>query len=369
MRIPSREWHGYYFPCYDSGGMCNNMYGMKRKPALLLAFLILPALFFSAPAKAQDFGPTPTLGAPPNPADIINAVNDLRLSYGLPALYAHSALMQIAQEQAFGIASGMPGHWRPSGMTLGQWMMSLGYPLSGDLTLDGYRSENWGMALSAEDAIQMWLGDDLHTNTMLSVDRSDIGAGVAVGDGQFIVVIETALQTRSGQMQSNAGSILTGIPQTQMAYSQMETQAAINGVLPQYSIPVVLSTAFPNGRVYHEVLYGQTLWSIAIAYETTIKQIQGLNNLGDSTTVYEGQTLLVRTDATQPAPPIQGTFTPVIVIPEIETATPSQIPTLLAETTQSFQGQRGSTFGVVAIIVATLFLAGVFTVMARKKEV
>ncbi|MBI2333847.1 MAG: LysM peptidoglycan-binding domain-containing protein [Chloroflexi bacterium] len=342
---------------------------MKLKIALLLALLILSFLIFSSPAEAQDIGPTPTLGAPPSPADIINAVNNLRLSYGLPALYAHPVLMQIAQEQANGIASGLPGHWRPSGMTLGQWMMSLGYPLSGDLTLDGYRSENWGSAQTAEDAIQMWLGDDLHENTMLSIYRSDIGAGVAVWDGQFVIVIETALQTRSGQMQSNAASILAGIPQTQMAYSQMETQAAINGVLPQYSIPVVLNTPFPDGRVYHEALYGQTLWSIAVAYGITIKQIQGLNNLGESTTVYEGQTLLVRTDATLPAPAVPGTTTQVIDLPIIQTGTPSQTPFPVTATPQSLQEQPGSAFGVVAIIISALFLAGVFAVMAHKKEV
>jgi len=342
---------------------------MKTKIIFLLVLLFLPVLFLSSPAEAQDFGPTPTLGAPPNPADIINAVNNLRLSYGLPALYAHPVLMQIAQEQASGIVSGLPGHWRPNGMTLGQWMMSLGYPLSGDLTQDGYRSENWGMTLTAEDAVRMWLSDDLHENTMLSVNRSDIGAGVAVGDGVFIVVIETALQTRSGQMQSNAAAILTGVPQTKMAYSQIETQAAINGVLPQYSIPVALNTPFPNGKVYHEVLYGQTLWSIAVGYGTTIKQIQSLNNLGESTTVYEGQTLLVRTDATQPAPSTQGISTQVINPPNIQTGTPSLTSIPLTATPQSFQEQRGSTFGVVAIIFSALFLAGVFAVMARKKEV
>lgn len=335
----------------------------------LLPLLFLGVALFNLPeAKAQDFGPTPTLGAPPNPADIINAVNTLRLSYGLPALYAHPVLMQIAQEQAGGIASGLPGHWRPNGMTLGQWMMSLGYPLSGDLTQDGYRSENWGPAMTAEDAIQMWLGDDLHTNTMLSQNRSDIGAGVAIGDGQFIVVIETALQTRSGQMQSNAGSILTGIPQTKAAINQMETQAAINGVLPQYSIPVILNTPFPNGKVYHEVLYGQTLWSIAIAYGTTIKQIQGLNNLGEDTTVYEGQVLLVRTDATQ----VVLSSTPLENQGDVMTIAPMFTPSLAPSLVESPGGpsdSNSSAYSVAAIGFAALVLAGVFAMMARKREI
>lgn len=341
---------------------------MNYRALLLIA--LIPALFFalSSPAAAQDFGPTPTLGAPPNPYDIIAAVNNLRLSHGLPALNAHPVLMQIAQDQASGIAQGLPGHWRPNGMTLGQWMMSLGYPLSGDLTRDGYRSENWGSAFTAEAAVQMWLGDDLHTNTMLSPNRSDIGAGVAVGDGEFIVVIETALQTTSGKMQSNAGSILTGIPQTQAAYSQMETQAAINGVLPQYSIPVALNTPFPNGRVYHEVLYGQTLWSIAVAYGTTIRQIQSLNNLGESTTLYEGQTLLVRTDATQPVPPSQTVVTPTPPPSMSPAPTVSPTPSPGETPTQGFQRQKGAQLGAVAIGVTALFLAGLFAAMTRRKE-
>lgn len=48
--------------------------------------------------------------------------------------------------------------------------------------------------------------------------------------------------------------------------------------LSQYSIPVVLSTA-PYGDVMYEVKYGQTLWSIAIQYGTTIEQLKPLNNL------------------------------------------------------------------------------------------
>jgi hypothetical protein len=91
-----------------------------------------------------------------------------------------------------------------------------GFPLWCDLSKDGYRSENWGTAITAEDAISMWLAGDIHTNTMLSSCRSDIGAAVAVSD-QIYVVLETALRTNSGQMQHPAYAILTSIPVTQAA--------------------------------------------------------------------------------------------------------------------------------------------------------
>jgi len=65
------------------------------------------------------------------PSQIIEAVNILRLSHGIAPLAVHPVLMQVAQQQADGIAAGLEGHWRPKGMTLGQWLISLGYRFQG----------------------------------------------------------------------------------------------------------------------------------------------------------------------------------------------------------------------------------------------
>jgi len=331
-----------------------------------LWFITLASLFFAYRllpvnnVSAQDEAPTPS--------QIIEAVNALRIAHGIAPLSVHPVLMQVAQYQAD--AGG--GHVRPEGLTLGQWLISLGYPLSGDLSLDGYRSENWGFAQTAEEAVNMWLSDDEHTNTMLSVDRSDIGAAVAAADGStYVIVIETALRTKSGQQQSDAIVIMTGIPLTQAAYSSMSTQAAENGLLPQNVVPVFLATALPDGNAYHDVKYGQTLWSIAIAYGTTIKQIQQLNYLVD-TVVRPGQHLLVLKGATQPAPrevSITGTvallpkpFSTPTMLPA-KTATPESMPELTPREKQQ------NTLGVIAICVAALFLGGLFTVMTKKKPI
>ena len=232
---------------------------------------------------------------PPTPSEVIEAVNTLRIANGLLPLNPHPVLMQVAQWEANAIASGSPGHTRPGGLTLGQWLLSLGYPLSGDLSIDGYRSENWIAARTAQEAVDVWLMDDVHTNTMLSSDRSDIGAGIAVGD-QIYVVIETALQTASGKMQTDAYPILTAI-------AQGGSSSGGDNLVPQYIVPVARSTARPDGNVIHKVQYGQSLWAIAIIYDTTIDQIRAWNNLGDSIDIYEGQVLLVQRGATQPPPP------------------------------------------------------------------
>jgi LysM repeat protein len=134
---------------------------------------------------------------------------------------------------------------------------------------------------------------------MISPNRSHLGAAVAVSD-QIYVVLETALQTSTGQNQSTAYGILTSIPVTQAACMGAATVNA-DGSISQYSIPVAVSTARLDGDVVHEVKYGQTLWSIAIQYNTTIEQIKRYNNL-TTDAIAPGWKLLIQKEATQPAP-------------------------------------------------------------------
>jgi len=315
----------------------------------------------------QDEFSTPTLPPPPSPADIINAVNNLRLSNGLNQLSVNPVLMQVAAEQASALAAseGALGHERPCGMTLGQQLLSMGFPLWGDLSLDGYRSENWVAAWATDDAMSFWLGDEEHTNTLLSEFRSDIGAAVAVSD-QIYMVLETALSTPSRQMQSTAYDILTSIPVTQTLCSGFTS-----GDISNYSIPVAVSTARPDGDVLHKVAYGQTLWSIAIQYKTTIAELKRLNNLPDDTIV-PGWTLLIQKGATQSAPmtdvpsslnPTQTSYPTSI---PYYTSTPS--PTATIPSVQVGQAIKQNSTVVAALLIAfSVLLAGIIG-LGRKKE-
>lgn len=271
-----------------------------------LIWLVILAVTALLPIHSVHACPQQQGQNPPTPADLIAAVNNLRISNGLEALTAHPILMQVAQSQADALAAtgGAVGHRRPSGISFTDQLLILGYPLSGDLSLGGYRSENFAVmpGVSVEQVIAAWTMDDLHSNTMLSEYRSDIGAGVAFdNDGQIYYVIDTALQTASGQPQAVAGPILTGIPMTQTSLLGDAAQAAESLLISQYVVPVVQSTARPDGDVIHEVRYGQALWSIAIAYGAKIDQIRRYNNLSD-TTIYTDQILLVQKGATQPPP-------------------------------------------------------------------
>lgn len=350
---------------------------MKKLHRTFLAFPLLFALIlpFSAPQfripNLPLFQETSSTPAPPStltPADVINAVNALRLANGLNTLSVHPVLMQVAALQASVLAAseGAVGHQRPCGMTLGRQLLSMGFPLWGDLSMDGYRSENWVAAATLEQAMAFWQSDAEHMDTMTDPNRSHIGAAIAVSD-QVYMVLETALATNTGKHQSTAYDILTGIPMTQTLCAGFAS-----GDISNYSIPVIVSTARPDGDVVHEVQYGQTLWSLAEMYQVSIEQIKLLNGLVDDN-ILPGWKLLIQKSATQP-PPV--TDTPLVVITPTETKYPTAIPLytkmpILSPTLPSAslsEQIKGNSTVVAALLIAfSVLLAGIIG-FGRKKE-
>ena len=298
-----------------------------------------------------------------SPSQLIDAVNNLRLSYGLQPLTVHPVLMQSSQSQAdYMAATGQTTHTRPGGVSYTQQLLTLGFPLAGDLSLGGFRAEN----IISSSGPLVWNGvppgwqDADHMNTMLSQNFTHIGAGISQGNGGYYYALDCAAATGSGQMQTDAIVILTSVP---------APEGGSSAGISQYMVPVVLNTALPSGDVFHKVQYGQSLWSIAIEYGTTIKNIQALNYLGEDMVVYQGQELLVKKAATQPAPATPtvlppSTPTPMAVIthatpsisfPSTLTPSPTATPVEFEETPAS---NSGSSKLLVGILIIAAFVGG-----------
>jgi uncharacterized protein YkwD/LysM repeat protein len=300
-----------------------------RSKSCVYVFVILLAVCF-VPDGNVDALPNFPQQKITSPSQLIDAVNNLRISYGLKPLAVHSILMQSAQSQAdYMAATGQTTHSRPGGISYTQQLLTLGFPLSGDLSLGGFRAEN---ILNNSEPL-VWNGvpaawqDADHMNTMLSQNFTHFGAGISQGNGGYYYALDCAAVTGSGQMQTDASAILTSVPSSE--------GGSLSGI-SQYMVPVILNTALPNGDVFHKVQYGQSLWSIAIEYGTTIKNIQAMNNLGQDLIVYQGQQLLVKKAATQPAPPIPATLPPATSTPLVvitQTVPSISFPTELVATT------------------------------------
>ncbi len=302
----------------------------------------------------------PEASAQDSPADVIAAVNSLRASHGLPPYAVNSILMSTAQGQAdFMASTGTIQHTGPGGSTVTQRLLAAGYPLAGDLSLGGFRSENivGGYDMSASAAVQSWTGDAPHLNTMLSSDLQEIGAGVAQAAGMTYYVIDCARPLGSGEP----------VAYTPGAEAQL---SGGNDII----VPVKMSTPNAKGDIFHEVQAGQTLWAIAIAYGVKINDIRQLNNLDPTTTVIQqGAKLLIKRVGTPtPAPPTStATVEPDTPTPEatLVPASPTYIliPTPTAATALTASMNGGVAVG--AIIVVALMAAGFVAWAGRSRPV
>lgn len=244
---------------------------------VLVAFSSLPGAISARAEELQG----PRFAS--SPSELVNAVNALRASYGLAPYAISPILMAVAQSHAdYMAATGNVSHTGLGGSSVTERLLAAGYPLAGDLSLGGFRSENitsGNETKTAQDAVNGWTGDAPHLTTMVSPSLTEIGAGVSINAGRVYYVIDCALPTTNGLPQPAAATAIAAGP----------TVAPGAGVV----FPVVLSTPNADGDVIHEVKAGQSLWQIAISYETMIDEIKRLNNLYTND-IYPGEKLLIR---------------------------------------------------------------------------
>jgi uncharacterized protein YkwD len=248
---------------------------------LLLALAVTTLVMLALPTPIHaEAEPAPRMAD--SPYDLVNAVNDLRLSHGLAPYSINPILMSVAQNHAdYMAATGSVSHTGAGGSSVTDRLLAAGYPLAGDLSLGGWRSENitaGGTTSSAQSAVDRWTGDTLHLNTMISPNLTEIGAGISENNGRIYYVIDAARPTDSGVPQAAGTPVAGGSP-----------VPSVGGVI----IPVSVATPNADGNVIHEVKAGQSLWQIAISYNTKIDEIKRLNNLTGND-IYPGYRLLIR---------------------------------------------------------------------------
>lgn len=322
----------------------------------IVVFSALLILMSNSAAHAQ---PVTVPRSESSPFDLINAVNALRAAYGLPAYGINSILMFTAQNQAdFMSANEVVTHSGPGGSTVTQRLLAAGYPLGGDLSLGGFRSENIiaiNDKMSADDAVSAWMGDAPHQYTMLSPDLTEIGAGFAVMNGLVYYVIDCARPTTSGAPPASTPVIGSGA-----------TVPAGEAVI----YPVVISTANTNGDVVHEVQSGQTLWQIAISYGVKIDDIKRLNNLFDNN-IYPGNKLLIKKEAMPTLVPPTETATLEITSTLAPSATIARTPAATAtQTAVARASQNNNTVMAVAVVIIALAVlgGGIFTWLGSSRQ-
>ncbi len=218
--------------------------------------------------------PAPTEAAPPldRASDLIDAVNQLRASYGLASYVVDPILMAVAEKQNdYSLSIGQITHYGPDGSRPREQAVAAGY--GGGATV--FISENiaMGTGLSPTGAVDMWTGDDPHLNTMIGANYRDVGAAAGETGGAYYYTLI-------------AGYVAGGVS----AHSTVPA-GAISG--PVGPAPVVRSTPDADGTIVHVVQSGQTLWTIAAVYGVELSELLKESGLAENAVLHPGDLVVV----------------------------------------------------------------------------
>ncbi len=234
---------------------------------VLFAGLLRPLLHASAQSSVTAY-------------DLIAAMNTLRMANGLPPLKEDPIINAVAQSTAEIMAANQMS-WH-IGDVDGR-LAAAGY--GGGAKVYGTENFAVGMNQSIDEIMVVW-SDPSHMIPAVNPAYCHVGAGVAqAANGRTYYVLQAAYiagkscgeyKPPSGGNSGNTGG----------------DSGAAAGV-PQYIVPVKLATPDAEGRVYHVVEYGQSLWAIAVAYQITIKDLTTWNNISPDSKLQVGQKLFI----------------------------------------------------------------------------
>jgi uncharacterized protein YkwD len=347
-----------------------NLMTMKRLSywILLPLLALIVSLFPSEQVIAQPRAFSPNLAA----QELIDEVNALRASNGLPPYKANPILMKVAQTHADYIASkGIVTHFSEDGTRPYQRAIAAGYSVGGDLSAGGSFAENIHSSanLSAKGIVTFWQGDSASSETMISPIYEDVGVGEATATGITYYVLVAGSEGDAPIATSIVTNSAATEPTIATAPSSLEVVIATAGGFGTPAIVVALSTPLENGEIFHVVKKNEGLWTIALAYNTTVEQLKSLNGLVTDE-IFEGQKLLVFRPLPDTATPTQPAATATLGIPTstpTSPLTPTATQTATPVPTPPASRQSGGL--VVGIIVSVaLFAAGLGAWLGRKKS-
>ncbi len=221
-------------------------------------------------------------GGQPAPADqvsayeLILAMNTLRVSYGHPALVEDAIIDAVAQSTAATMAANnMSWH---IGDVRGR-IAAAGYGNGGTV----WATENFAVSsvgMGIDEIMAVWSDAD-HMRPAVEAAYCNIGAGVATANGKTYYILQAAYVSGQacGSSSSSGGTSSSG------------TES--NPPVSQLIVPVHIATPDADGKTYHEVQAGQSFWSIAIAYQITIHDLEVWNNLSREIPLRAGQRLFI----------------------------------------------------------------------------
>jgi uncharacterized protein YkwD len=207
---------------------------------------------------------------------IFQEVNQFRSNNGLVSFQYNNALAAAAQNQANFMAANtvFTSHIGAGGSTPQSRAAASGYV--------GRVSENivGGTGMTAARGLNWWVSSPVHYNTLITSRYQDAGTGFATnGSENFYVLV-------------------VGQPS-----DAPPPPAADDSPEPLFITPITLAQPGEDGSIVHVVLEGQALWSLAAHYEVSLSDLLLFNSLPANAIVQPGDRITIQLAEGQPPPP------------------------------------------------------------------
>ena len=147
-----------------------------------------------------------------------------------------------------------------------------------------WATENFAVSsngMGIDEIMAVWSDAD-HMRPAVEAAYCNMGAGVATANGKIVLHPASCLCFRAGLWQF-------------VLLIRWHFSTGYGSPIPvsQLIMPVKIATPDADGKIYHEVQAGQSFWSIAIAYQITIHDLEVWNNLSRETPLRAGQRLFI----------------------------------------------------------------------------
>jgi LysM repeat protein len=259
---------------------------------LIVLACLLAASWFSAsaggsfPLGAKTPKINPSGGSP---YDLIALVNQVRAANGLAPFQINGALMAAAQAHSQYQASiGSASHTGSGGSTVKGRALAAGYGAGADVSV--IENIYSGLGATPQNAVSWWQGDGIHLDTLLSTRHTEAGAGLAEAGGVVYMTLDVGSvlggSAPPAGASNPAGTEVPGAASLSPSGSSNPAQAALN--------PMVVASPNPDGSLVHKVQLGQTLWTIAAAYQVPLPDLLQLNGFTENSYIFPGDEVLVK---------------------------------------------------------------------------
>ena len=262
----------------------------KYRLVLILIFSLIMLAVSPYELAAASTPPKPGEMPAVSGADVIAAINNYRVANGLAALSSNSLLNSLAQAQSsYQATISTVTHTGSDGSSPSDRASAAGYGggsgfYFSEIIYGGYNA-------SVSDAMTWWQNSSTHNYYILRDYYVEIGAAVVTSDGRNYYTAELA-GSYSGSSSSSSGSTDTSSGSSTTDSSTAVTPVAV-------VIPVQKATPNADGSIYHTVMEGQSLWTIAAVYDIELEKLLDQNGLTSYSYVFPGDEIMIQPPGTE----------------------------------------------------------------------